>query len=57
MERQVQTHATSKTNTYWYWNKYNEVKLVGKSFLERMSTGYKNKISLGSEGTLEDKDL
>lgn len=46
-------HATSKTDTYRYWNKYNKVNLVGESFLKRMNRGYKNKIMQGSESTLE----
>ena len=53
IERQVQTHATSKIHTYKYWNKYNKVKLVWEHSLDRISRSYKDKILQGSENTLE----
>lgn len=37
-------HVTAKADTYRYWNKY-KVKLVGESFLERMSRGYTDNLA------------
>ena len=57
IERQVQMHATSKINTYKYWNKYNKVKLVWEHSLDKINRSYKDKILQRSENTLESMNM
>ena len=50
-------YATSKINTYKYWNKYNKVKLVWEHSLDKINRFYKDKILQGSENTLESMNM